>query len=102
MDESQQFAALGHPLRLQVFQLVIAHGEEGLPAGQIASTLDVPASTLSSHLKTLQQVNLLAATRDQQKLIYKINEAAVREMISFLVQDCCQNQPELCGLNIKT
>ncbi len=101
MDESQQFAALGHPLRLQVFRLVISVGEEGIAAGDIATELGVPASTLSSHLKTLQQVGLLKATRQQQKLIYTIRHETVREMIDFLVNDCCKSQPELCGLNLK-
>lgn len=101
MDESQQFAALGHPLRLKVFRLVISVGEEGIAAGDIATELGVPASTLSSHLKTLQQVGLLQSTRQQQKLIYTISHESVRKMIDFLVNDCCQSQPALCGLDLK-
>ena len=97
MDESSQFAALGRPLRLHVFRLVIAHGDKGLPAGQIASHLQVPASTLSSHLKTLQQAGLLHAVREQQKLVYNVNHPVVRDLIGFLVKDCCRNQPDLCG-----
>lgn len=101
MEEAQRFAALGNELRLAVFRLVIASGEQGLPAGQIAAQLDVPASTLSSHLKTMQQVGLLNSRREQQKLIYTANHEVVRELIGFLVRDCCQSQPDLCGLTIK-
>ena len=101
MEEAQRFAALGNGLRLDVFRLVITAGDEGIPAGQIASRLDVPASTLSSHLKTLHQVGLLTSRRDQQKLIYTVNHSVVRELIGFLVEDCCQSQPALCGLTIK-
>lgn len=101
MEESRQFAALGNELRLKVFQLVIANGDDGLPAGEIATSLDVPSSTLSSHLKNLQQVGLLAATREQQKLIYKVNHSAVRDLIGFLIKDCCKSQPSLCGLIIQ-
>ncbi len=56
MEEAQRFAALGNGLRLAVFRLVIAAGDQGIPAGQIASRLDVPASTLSSHLKILRRL----------------------------------------------
>lgn len=101
MEEAQRFAALGNELRLDVFRLVIASGDQGIPAGQIASRLDVPPSTLSTHLKNMQQVGLLTARREQQKLIYTVNQEVVRELIGFLVRDCCQSQPELCGLTIK-
>lgn len=102
MLEAQRFAALGNALRLDVFRLVIACGDQGIPAGQIAAELDVPASTLSSHLKNLQQVGLLASRRDQQKLIYTVNQEVVRELIAYLVKECCQNQPALCGLMIES
>lgn len=98
MEEAQRFAALGNGLRLDVFRLVIAAGDQGIPAGQIASRLDVPASTLSSHLKILQQVGLLTFQREQQKLIYRVNQEAVRELADFLVRDCCKGQPDLCGV----
>ena len=101
MLEAQRFAALGNALRLDVFRLVIASGDQGIPAGQIASELEVPASTLSSHLKNLQQVGLLTSRRDQQKLIYAVNQEVVRELIAYLVKECCQNQPALCGLTIE-
>jgi DNA-binding transcriptional ArsR family regulator len=100
MEEAQRFAALGNGLRLDVFRLVIAAGDQGIPAGQIASRLDVPASTLSSHRKILQQVGLLTFQREQQKLIYRVNQEAVRELVDFLVRDCCQGQPDLCGVTI--
>ena len=98
VEESLQFAALGNELRLRVFRLVIAQGKPGIAAGKIAEQLQVPASTLSSHLKTLQQVGLLIATKEQQKLLYSVDHNTVRGLVKFLVQDCCQNQPELCGL----
>lgn len=100
-DEYKQFAALGHPLRLSVFRLIIAEGCPGIAAGEIAAMLGVPASTLSSHLKTLQDVGLLRATRQQQKLIYSVVHETVGGLIRFLVQDCCKSQPELCGLDLK-
>lgn len=98
MEEAQRFAALGNGLRLDVFRLVIAAGGQGIPAGQIVSRLDVPASTLSSHLKILQQVGLLTVQREQQKLVYRVNQEAVRELVDFLVRDCWQGQPDLCGV----
>ena len=48
--DADVFAALAHELRLEVFRLLVATLPDGMAAGQIAQRLDVPASTLSTHL----------------------------------------------------
>lgn len=39
------FAALSQPTRLAAFKLLVRHEPEGLPAGEIATLLDVPHNT---------------------------------------------------------
>lgn len=95
---AQQFAALGNPLRLEVFRFVIRAGREGRPAGEIAQHLDVAPSTLSGHLSALQRAGLLTSRRDRQRMIYAVDPGHVRDLVEFLLHDCCQGQPELCGL----
>ena len=97
----EQLAALGNSLRLDVFRFVIGAGINGSSAGEIAEHLRVPASTLSTHLKTLQQAELLQSERIQQRIYYSINHEQVQNLIHFLVSDCCDHNPELCGLDIK-
>jgi DNA-binding transcriptional ArsR family regulator len=98
--EHEQFAALGNELRLSVFRYVIAAGAEGRSAGDIARHHDVPPSTMSSHLKTLEHSGLLRRHRVQQSQLYCVDSDAVRHLVGFLVNDCCQGQPDLCGIEV--
>lgn len=89
-------AALAQRTRLEAFRLLLTAGAEGMPAGEIASTLEVPHNTLSSHLTTMVQSGLLQSRRMSRSIIYSVNEDGVRELLHFLLQDCCKGRPELC------
>jgi DNA-binding transcriptional ArsR family regulator len=95
------FAALAHELRLNVFRLLIGKSPDGMPAGQIAAQLDVPASTLSTHLAQLERAGLLRSWREQQRILYAVDTQGTKSLVAFLVDDCCGGQPELCGLGEK-
>ena len=58
-------AALAHETRLAVFQLLVTAGPSGLPAGEIAARVGVPATTLSFHVKELDRAGLLRSWRRQ-------------------------------------
>jgi ArsR family transcriptional regulator len=101
MEESQAidaFGALAHTTRLRLFRLLAAAGPEGMAAGVLAATLDVPTSTLSHHLATLERAGLIAHRRRQRSLLYAVAPDGVRGLIGFLVEDCCEGRPEICGL----
>ena len=91
------FAALAHELRLKVFRLLIEALPDGLPAGQIAQQFGVPASTLSTHLAQLERAGLLRSWREQQRILYAVDTEGTKSLVGFLVDDCCNGQPELCG-----
>jgi len=95
--DADVFAALANPLRLEVFRLLIGVVPDGLPAGQIAQRLEVPASTLSTHLAQLERAGLLKSWREQQRIVYAVDSEGTRNLVGFLVNDCCGGQPELCG-----
>ena len=72
MNEQQAIealGALGQVHRLRVFRLLVSSGPEGVPAGAIAEHLDVPPSTLSSHLAQLQRAGLLTARRESRQIL---------------------------------
>ena len=96
------FAALAHELRLKAFRLLVGVVPDGLPAGQIAVRLDVPASTLSTHLAQLERAGLIKASRERQRILYSIDAKGTQALVGFLVNDCCGGQPELCGLGART
>lgn len=90
-------AALAHETRLAVFRLLVREGPGGMPAGEIARRLGVPAPTLSFHLKELERAGLVGATRQQRQILYATDFAGTRALLDFLMRDCCQGHPELCG-----
>ena len=92
------FAALSHESRLAIFRGLVAAGPEGMAAGEIAAAQGLAASTLSHHLAALEHAGLVTATRRQRHIFYAIRIDRVRDLISFLIDDCCQGAPELCGI----
>ncbi len=96
-DAIQALAALAQESRLKVFRLLVTQGTEGMAAGDIARELDVPASTLSTHLSVLSNAGLVSSTRQSRSIIYMIDVEATRQLLAFLLEDCCQGQPEVCS-----
>ena len=96
-EASAIFGALAQDTRLSVLRLLIAAGPTGVPAGEIADRLGIPASTTSFHLAALERVGLTQSTRQSRQIIHAVRIVAVRELIAFLTDTCCSGHPELCG-----
>jgi protein-tyrosine-phosphatase/DNA-binding transcriptional ArsR family regulator len=91
------FGALAQQTRLSVLKLLIEAGPNGLPAGEIGGRIGVPLSTISFHLSALERAGLIRPTRQSRQIIYAVDISALRELIGFLTDTCCDGQPELCG-----
>jgi ArsR family transcriptional regulator, arsenate/arsenite/antimonite-responsive transcriptional repressor len=89
-------AALAHESRLGIFRLLVKCGDSGLPAGKIAAELDLPGATLSFHLKELSIAGLVWDRREGRSVIYGIEFENTKDLLSFLLKDCCGGHPELC------
>ncbi len=83
-------AALAQETRLDVFRLLVRVGPEGLPAGNVGEALGLPSATLSFHLKELKSAGLVRCERLGRSRIYSTDLEAVRELVQFLLQNCCQ------------
>jgi DNA-binding transcriptional ArsR family regulator len=90
-------AALAQESRLNAFRLLVRSGPGGLAAGEIARRLEIPHNTLSSHLAILVNAGLVVSRRLSRSIIYSIDFDGTRELLAFLMEDCCQGQPELCA-----
>lgn len=88
--------SLAQETRLGVFRLLVKAGPNGMPAGDIAAALDVPAPTLSFHLKHLAHAGLVERNRHGRSIIYSVRYDDVRALLEFLTEDCCQGRAELC------
>jgi ArsR family transcriptional regulator len=89
-------AALAQESRLDAFRLLVRAGSDGMPAGKIAEELEIAPATLSFHLKELSNADLIQQRREGRSIIYSLNVEAMQLLLAFLVEDCCQGQPELC------
>lgn len=98
MKHIKQLAALAHQHRLSIFRLLVRTGKNGMQAGEIAQQLGLATSSLSGYLATMEQADLLIATRDGRYINYRIDPDNVRTLLDYLISDCCAGQPELCGL----
>lgn len=89
--------ALAHETRLAVFRMLVNAGPDGMIAGAIAEQQSVPPSTMSHHLATLERAGLVQSTRESRLIHYRADYPGMRRLLVFLMQDCCQGAPEMCG-----
>lgn len=90
-------AALAQATRLDVFRLLVKHEPDGLPAGDLARSLAVPHNTMSSHLSILSRAGLVNGERHSRSIIYRADLERLRELMLFLLKDCCGGNAELCA-----
>jgi DNA-binding transcriptional ArsR family regulator len=76
--------------------MLVQAGADGLPAGEIARRLEMPPSTLSSHLAILDHAGLTRSRRDGRSIIYTADYAVMQGLLGFLLEDCCGGAPEIC------
>jgi DNA-binding transcriptional ArsR family regulator len=90
-------AALAQESRLDIFRLLVQAGMNGLPAGQIAERLNLPAATLSFHLSQLKHAGLVTFRRESRSLIYAAAYTAMNDLLAYLTENCCQGDTAGCG-----
>jgi DNA-binding transcriptional ArsR family regulator len=89
-------SALAQPTRLETFRLLTSREPDGIPAGEIARLLDVPQNTMSSHLAILARAGLVKGDRQSRSIIYHADLECFRQVMLFLVKDCCNGRPDVC------
>jgi DNA-binding transcriptional ArsR family regulator len=92
-------AALAQETRLSAFRALVAAGDMGMPAGEIAAQLGVPPNTLSFHLKELTHAGLITSRSEGRFVIYCADFSTMRGLIDYLSEECCGGHPERCLTN---
>ena len=87
---AEQLSALGHPVRLQILRRVVQAGKDGVAAGDIQAHVELPASTLSHHLKRLIDAGLLSTRGEGTFHFYAALFPALRGLTAYLWEDCCK------------
>jgi DNA-binding transcriptional ArsR family regulator len=87
---AEQLGALGHPVRLSILRVVVQAGSPGAAAGEIQRHVDLPASTLSHHLKRLLDAGLLSSRSEGTFHYYSAVYGSLRALTEYLWEDCCK------------
>ena len=93
MDEEivvKSLAALAQPVRLQVFRALVVAGQNGMVPGTMAEGLQIPANTLSFHLKELANAGLVTQERAGRHIVYSAAYERMTALIGYLTENCCQ------------
>jgi ArsR family transcriptional regulator, arsenate/arsenite/antimonite-responsive transcriptional repressor len=90
-------SALASESRLGVYRLLVKRGPEGYTPSELARRLDLPAPTLSFHLKGLVQAGLVSTRREARNLFYSPNFGRMNALLGFLTENCCSLADEACN-----
>src|SRR3954451_17918729 len=95
-DVVAALAALAQDNRLDVFRLLVEAGPEGMPAGAVATTLDLAPNTLTFHFDRLRTAGLVTVRREGRSMIYAARYETMNALIDYLTANCCQGAPGTC------
>lgn len=100
METDQAIAALSalaHEHRLRMFRLLMRRAPSGMAAGEIASAVGIGPSSVTFHAGALERAGLIGSRREQRHVFYAVEIDAMRRLVTFLTEDCCNGHPEICG-----
>jgi DNA-binding transcriptional ArsR family regulator len=97
IDAISALSALASEARLAVFRLLVKRGPDGYTPSELIDRLDVPAPTLSFHLKELVHAGLIVSRREGRNLHYSPNLERMTALVGFLTENCCSLADEACG-----
>ncbi len=84
--------ALGAPVRLEIYRILVRAGAEGLTIGRIQQRTGIPRSTLSHHLHRLIDGGLVSSEKSGTSLICRADYRAMNELVGFLSDECCVDE----------
>lgn len=96
MEEStaiRSLLALAQTVRLRAFRALVVAGPEGTTPGALSQALDVPATSLSFHLKELANAGLVTQERQGRNLIYRAAFDQMNGLMVYLTENCCRGAP---------
>lgn len=89
-DVVRSLLALAQSVRLRAFRALVVAGPEGMTPGALTQALEVPATSLSFHLKELANAGLVTQERQGRNLIYRAAFDQMNGLMAYLTENCCQ------------
>ncbi|EGK07101.1 ArsR family transcriptional regulator [Desmospora sp. 8437] len=79
---NEAFKALADPTRRRILHLL---RKRDLTAGEIAEHFSMTKPSLSHHLNTLKQANLVLRERQGQHILYSLNTTVLQEVMGWFL-----------------
>ena len=98
MEEKQSLGMLGalsQETRLRIVRYLVECGDQGASAGDVGERVDATSSRASFHLAVLEKAGAISSERQSRKIIYRANFENLGGVISFLLNDCCGDHPDI-------
>ena len=97
--DARAFAALGHPIRLDMLRQLVSEGEVCCGDFRVLDRIAQP--TVSHHLHVLREAGLVRSERDHSFVRYRAEPAALRhvaDVLEVLSVDAATAEPERAGV----
>ena len=89
---AQGFSAIGSESRLEVLQVLVRAGNNGLAVGDIQQRTGIPASTLAHHLKFLSSADLVLQDKQGRTIINRANFELLQSLAEYILKECCSEE----------
>lgn len=81
MSFAKTFKALSNPVRREILDL-LKGGKRS--AGEIAEQFDLTGATISHHLSSLKQADLIVESREKNYIYYALNTSVLEDIMVWL------------------
>lgn len=78
-------AAIGHPVRLSLLNIVVEAGRHGVALADIARALAMPKAGLSNHLRMLEAAGLVRRALAAEAVTFQVQPSGLRRLDAALV-----------------
>lgn len=89
---SAGFAAVGSAPRMQVLNLLVRSGMQGMTTGAIQEKSGIPASTLAHHLRTLVEGGVIKQVKRGRSTCNLANYDHLEQLANYLLVECCADE----------
>lgn len=87
--------ALSQETRLRAVRFLVSRAPHGASAGDVGKHVEATSSRASFHLAALEKAGVVFSERRSRHIIYRANLENLGNLISFLLNDCCDNHPDI-------
>ena len=86
-------SALSETTRLNIVRFLVTQGSGDASAGAVGDHAGAKSSRVSFHLSTLENARLINSQRVSRSIIYRANTGNLGQLLSYLLNDCCNGDP---------